>query len=68
MSLWRPVGWQTLKANNHPLHCLVPDDCVGQSFEAGADALLQSLLDSGVITISELEALNKSGTGITDSI
>ncbi len=56
---WRPKGWQTLKAKHHPLHCFAPDDCVGQSFEAGADALLQALLDSGVITISEMEALKE---------
>ena len=40
---WRPEGWETLKAKNHPLHCLAPDDCVGASFEAGADALLKEI-------------------------
>jgi hypothetical protein len=43
---WRPEGWETLKAKNHPLHCLLPDDCVGSSYEAGADAMLESLRSS----------------------
>ena len=40
---WRSKGWQTLKAKNHPLHCFAPDACIGQAFEAGADALLETL-------------------------
>lgn len=39
MSQWRPDGWVTIKAKNHPLHCFTPNDCVGQSYEAGADAM-----------------------------
>ena len=39
----RPENWETLKAKRHPLHCYFPDDCVGQSFEAGADAYEEAL-------------------------
>ena len=45
---YRPPGWKTLKAKNHPLHCLHPDDCVGQSYEVGADAMLEALRKQGV--------------------
>ena len=31
------------------------------AFEAGADALLTYFIDSGIITVSELEVLNKNG-------
>lgn len=47
--MWRPKKWKTLKAKNYPLHCLAADDCVGQSFEAGADAMLRALEKLGVI-------------------
>lgn len=47
---WRPEGWQTLKAKNYPLHCFTPDDCVGMAFEAGADAILEALKQTGTPT------------------
>ena len=46
--MYRPKGWKTLKAKNHPLHCLAPDECVGASFEAGADAMLEGLRKGGI--------------------
>jgi hypothetical protein len=48
---WRPEGWQTLKAKDNPLHCFAPDACVGQSFEAGADAMLVALRKMGAHSI-----------------
>ena len=47
MANWRPEGWVTLKPKNHPLHCLAPNECVAQSFEAGADAMLEALKKKG---------------------
>ena len=46
--LWRPEGWNTLKAKNQPLHCFAPDVCVGEAYEAGADAMMKALKDRGV--------------------
>ena len=43
MNGWRPDNWKTLKAAHHPMHCLAPDDCVSQSYEAGADAMLEAV-------------------------
>ena len=43
--LWRPEGWNTLKAKNQPLHCFAPDVCVGEAYEAGADAMMKALKD-----------------------
>lgn len=44
---WRPEGWVTLTAKHHPLHCFWPDECVGQSYEAGATAMLEALKAGG---------------------
>ncbi len=48
--MYRPEGWETLKAKNHPLHCFAPDACVGESFEAGADAMLSAIRERGFIS------------------
>lgn len=64
MKNWRPDRWKNpyhktekalgteVKFNEYPEF---------EVFEAGADALLTSLLDCGIISISQLEALNKNG-------
>ena len=49
MKNWRPDGWKTLKPKYYPLHCLAADDCVAQSFEAGADAMLEALREMGEV-------------------
>ena len=57
--MYRPKGWKTLKAKNHPLHCFAPDDCVGQSFEAGASAMLEGLKKDGVpVLVNQSGGLN----------
>ena len=44
---YRPEGWETLKPKYYPLHCLNTDECVRQSYEAGADAMLEALKKDG---------------------
>lgn len=65
---WRPIDWK----NPHKLHldkpCLnkeLPEiwniEPAYSGFEAGANAILTYFLGCGIITISQLEALDKNG-------
>jgi len=60
---WRPENWEEIKAKS--IKALIankdkaypPIYTQGEIFEAGADALLQYFLDSGIINLEMLEAL-----------
>ena len=58
--MWRPLGWAKIRST-----WLEQNFTTGKmkqkTFEAGADALFQYLLSCGIISISQLEALNKNG-------
>jgi len=63
MEKWRPPDWDKrvearIKEVNskNPIVVSIKDN-----MEAGADALLQYLLDCGIVSILRLEALNKNG-------
>lgn len=61
---YRPDGWKTLKAKNHPLHCLAPDECVGQAYESGADALLTALRKMGMPPYQSRNLVSENGQAI----
>jgi len=52
---WRPDSWDEIRDENYSCSDFM------DGFEAGASALLTFLLSSGIISISQLEELDKSG-------
>mgnify|MGYP001616826415 CR=1 FL=1 len=53
---WRPDNWQQEYYYGGSLSCLIHDyGEPNKVFEAGADAMLTSLLKSGMIKVSDLE-------------
>jgi len=64
--MWRPKNWVNYCGKGFKYGGWSPPDeytrrvCAG-IYETGADIILTHLLSSGLITISQLEELNKNG-------
>ncbi len=68
---WRPEGWRNI---SHIAKNMVSDEIqrekferINKVFEAGADAMLASLINCGIIKVSQLEGNNgKTNKGINE--